>query len=819
MTKRAEKGVGLFLHRDSEGKSEMAPGEYVRWAVNKAKELGVRFGADPETIKVMRKERRSRCGNLFLDDNISGNHLSRPALDALKREVESNLEITHIFVARRDRLARPGDPLDGMLLERWFRERGVTVVYMDRVCAPLVLGEQPDFGEDVGAMLEFHQAGKERRDLARKIILAQVGQAKLGHAIGGVPPLGFKRCLVDSQGGTREDLADGEHRKIAGHHVVWVPHDHDHPDMTLLLRIIDLIETTPASRIADILNKEKVPPPATRRFRKRRSNLNAKEPVWYGSTITALLMHPLLTGIVETGRRSQGDQLRMTPTGPRALTDSDRDSKKRPKRVRNDPHETIQAAAAFEPILENTRILGIRETLKKRGGTQRGKPRAQDPSQNPLGARVYDLNCGWPMYREQRDERYKYVCGLYAQSSAKQCDHNAIEGPVAASFAIASMRQRLVVNGLLEKVRARVRQMAEQEAASDPSAEELAHQQKRLAEVEAKLNRVEMNLAFAETEAAHKAIFKVFGELDGERLALSRSIEQLRMSESAGRGIEAEVEAAMSALDRLPALLESSDPNSVCEAIRIANVKIYVGFVRVPRKKIFVNRIQRGKMTFGSEPPPIELHQGPTSRESVERSRADGASGQIDSDDSEPPPAKGLLTTEARDSPRIQVPKAYNVPQGRYPIEEFTETSSPQAVRAAKNSRNGAAAPEELVAPSVTSESGTEGNSSRNVVLGKRCTHRATRHWPTLPFSSRSPVDTERVRHVAHPSHCLSDVIRPPLYAQNVPVRRSSLTGGEPISNSAKTVSTMLDKSAMSIGTAFGHACRISMHCRTSVSQ
>ncbi len=50
---RAEKGRGLFLTRDSLGRHEQTPEQYVTWTQLRAKELGVTFTGTPVEINHM----------------------------------------------------------------------------------------------------------------------------------------------------------------------------------------------------------------------------------------------------------------------------------------------------------------------------------------------------------------------------------------------------------------------------------------------------------------------------------------------------------------------------------------------------------------------------------------------------------------------------------------------------------------------------------------------------------------------------------------------------------------------------------------------
>src|SRR5205809_728163 len=118
---RPAKGRTLFYHRDSEGHSELAPGQYVIWTAREARERGLSFTGTPDAIGQMIRRHEWHRGDLFLDYGISGNELERPGLKALRREVARDRNVSHIFIHHRARLARPDDPLDGWKLEMEFR--------------------------------------------------------------------------------------------------------------------------------------------------------------------------------------------------------------------------------------------------------------------------------------------------------------------------------------------------------------------------------------------------------------------------------------------------------------------------------------------------------------------------------------------------------------------------------------------------------------------------------------------------------------------------------------------------------------------------
>ena len=210
----------MFYSRDSLGLHEMTPGEYVRWAQGKAKDLGLTFEGTPERIEKMIRTGRSVDGDIFFDYGVSGNVLTREGLNAMVEQALDDPSVSHIFIPRRDRLARPDNPLDGVRLEDVLRVAGITLVFMDKTCPPHHKGRRRNPADLIMAMLDYDRSGQDRRDLAQKIIYAQIRLAKLGFSTGGRPPDGFRRWLVREDGSrVREPLSlrkNGRRRLASG---------------------------------------------------------------------------------------------------------------------------------------------------------------------------------------------------------------------------------------------------------------------------------------------------------------------------------------------------------------------------------------------------------------------------------------------------------------------------------------------------------------------------------------------------------------------------------------------------------------------------
>ncbi len=81
-------------------------------------------------------------------------------------------------------------------------------------------------------------------------------------------------------------LVDGEYVKMAGHHVVWLPGPDD--EIAVILRIIELFDNIPASRVATILTAEGVPTPDVERMRTDGGVRHKTSGVWHQPTVIIL---------------------------------------------------------------------------------------------------------------------------------------------------------------------------------------------------------------------------------------------------------------------------------------------------------------------------------------------------------------------------------------------------------------------------------------------------------------------------------------------------------------------------------------------------
>lgn len=615
---RPANGRGVFYSRDSTGNHEMTPAPYVEWARTRAKELKVAFRGTGAAIDSMIKSNKPFSGDLFFDNAVSGGTLDRPALNALIIEIERDRTISHVFIPRRDRLARPDRATDGVALENKLRSAGVWVVFKDKILPPLGRGTRENFGEAVQAMAEYDASGRFRDEHAEKMLWAKRALAERGYSTGGRAPYGFRRWLIGPNAEEIRPLADGEIVRMAGHHVEWRPGPGE--EIAVILRIATMLETLPACRVAKILTQEGVPSPDAGRHRHENGIPHIVRGVWHQTTIINIARNPLLRAVVSFGRRAMGERRRLTKDGFRPVDDDDFDGQMKAKVTRNPPELHITAKASFTPLIDPDRADALDAILNRRAGTQKGKPRSRDPEQNPLGARIYDMACSWPMYRAKVGESFFYRCGLYQQSDAHRCHHNRVDGPAAARVGLEIIRQHLRDESVLAALKARVEARLSELKGTDHKEGERLRSDAALRAAVKKLETIERNMAEADTPAQLAAMKKAF------ETAL-KDVEQLREDAAAAAklaarnsSVETSADDVLKFIDQLPSFADEAPMRgAVRNLFDAVDLRMYLQFDPVKKTKRVVNQLVGGVVTLGSATAPISPYPGPTSRRAMKK--------------------------------------------------------------------------------------------------------------------------------------------------------------------------------------------------------
>ncbi len=466
------------------------------------------------------------------------------------------------------------------------------------------------------------------------MIYAHLELTSEGFSSGGVPPFPFQRYLDRNDGTVIRPLEKGEIMRLKGHHVAWLPRSES--EIKLLRRILGMLKDTPASQIARILTEEGIPSPGAELSRTDNGVKHLVSGIWHATTITGLARNPFITRAMKTyGRRSMGKHRRMTPEGPRPLEEEEFVTDSKTKVITNPSSSVVSAmgAGGIKPILSAEDAEQLEQILDQRAGTQRGKPRSHDPSRNPLGGRIYDLNFTWPMYRVPYQKTFRYTCGFYQQTHGQQCSHNHVDGPTATRLALADIRQRLITPSVRQQVETRLRAALSERRDPKRFDTDQARLQSELKQVEAQRAKATRNLALADTAELFQDLKPIVEEFASRESRLRQEIAELAAQTAVtdpGRDV---VEEAFRFADELPRLAD--DPENfgkVADLFRTINLQMFVHFHAVQKAKRIEHKQSGGVLTWGDMPSPIEKYSGPTSRRalqasvSVERKSPEGES-------------------------------------------------------------------------------------------------------------------------------------------------------------------------------------------------
>jgi len=143
---------------------------------------------------------------IYCDDAISGSEMKRPGLDQLLSAAAGDADVEVVLAWDRNRLARPKDAVDGLLLERQLQQAGKRVIY-----AATGLESDRSFASGLISYVEHYQNGDYLRKLSRDTMRGLVERAKRGRWPGGPIPFGYDRLILDGDTPKRivRDLEDG----------------------------------------------------------------------------------------------------------------------------------------------------------------------------------------------------------------------------------------------------------------------------------------------------------------------------------------------------------------------------------------------------------------------------------------------------------------------------------------------------------------------------------------------------------------------------------------------------------------------------------
>jgi len=488
-----------------------------------------------------------------------GTRTKRPAFDAMIAELKADPSISHLFVHKRDRLGRPRTPLSMMMVEEELKLAGVTIVTSEGVIAAGARGSEA-LGQSLVSFVGYHESGEFSRKLSERIITKHIELASQGYSTGGVPPYGHGRFL-ERPDGTLVEIALHQRHTERNCHIRFRPNNEQR--IKTWVWILERLEAGwSAKRVAQRLNALGIPTRDAGRTRHDNGVEHEVSGKWHESTVLALATNPIIIGVKEYGRYSEGVHHRAKATGFRPVTEEELLTDGSGKTIENDVADRIRAAAGFAARFDPERWHRLQANLKARGGSQRGKRKAHDPAAYPLTPCVFDLTCkcGGIMHGVVRKDRGvgrpMYRCSIYTKTAGKKCNHNNIDGEALLQFTartlVTLMRRAAGKDKLRAAIEARIRDMQK----APPSPDEAIRQ-----EVLARVERLRLKVAQApkrileeDDDELRAALRAGFRDLQAELAEAEKALAEVEMRmphREPPASVEVEVQKAMALMDRI----------------------------------------------------------------------------------------------------------------------------------------------------------------------------------------------------------------------------------------------------------------------------
>jgi DNA invertase Pin-like site-specific DNA recombinase len=621
-------GRALTYLRRSSSRQELGIRNQLEWAIAEAKKLGVPLDATLADLDQMERDGLKQWKSIFLDDGVTGANLQREAFTLFRQQALRDRSVSHLFIYKSDRFARPEQAIEACKLETELSLAGITVVFHNRVANPRERGERY-IAEDVQLLFEYHQSGQFLADHAERILRARSTLVADGYWPGGPAPYGFGRVLVDAQGNKIQDLPEGTSVRREGCHVRIVPIDST--KIRVWLQILDWYANHEWGRkkIARHLNGLGIPSSRAGKIARIRGVARVIPGRWDHRQVARLIENRAIIGEVEFGKWSTGAHRRLSAAGPRLLKDAERDEAGRPLKTKSDPADRIIAASGSEPSVSRELFDACQEQRCVRGASQKGIRRSAG-SDYPLSMRIYDCSdgCHSVMYGAKVKGRRRYLCSKYSESKGRECHHHFVEADAVLRFALAVLRQRVLQLGGRAELRQRLTKLAMSEGGSQASnrQHELELAETRLQNLEQELKIISRNLARADdlypvVKAEYESVKR---EIDQHQQRLGQLRAQVE-TETDARSPEDQVERALALLDQLERIAANPDAREGVSEV-LMKLDFLIGFRFAPnRPGARPSRVPvGGSITIGNPESPIRLRHLDGVRSPVAIGVADG---------------------------------------------------------------------------------------------------------------------------------------------------------------------------------------------------
>jgi predicted site-specific integrase-resolvase len=607
----------LFYERRSDDGQEASLRQQFDWAKSTASKLSVSFRGTYADIETMQRKKLHNLQDIYLDDAVSGGDLTRPGLRQFLRDAIADRTVSHVYVFKRDRLGRPQGLIEMMGLEHQLMASGITLVTHDRTYTPEDIKDN-ELVYLISGLVEYQEHGRFSPRLGDRIVFVQQSMAARGLSTGGRAPYGFGRALVGANDEFVQWLAHGENVRRAGHHVRFLPHDEE--KIAIWCMMLEWREAGEScKRIAARLNQMGIPSPDNGRTRRDHGAEYRVPGKWHPNTVRDICSNPIISGIKEYGRRSEGRYRRVGPDGPRELDEHDLRPDGQPKLLENPEEVRVRSSSGGKAYFgaERWRAIQPKKDEDLAEVRRRSGRKATNPERYPLSTRIIDLTdgCGSVMHGITYGKTPKYVCGRYYNSGYTECSHNSVAASPLATMLVDALVELVNKAGGRETIRERLLEKARAAAEADTAPQEpheLVLLRKRLTEIDGDIATAERRMATERDDARYAAIAKTFDSLVKERADVDRQINALAVPPpTAASSVtpEEQVDALMATIDDLGALAGDTNANDRIRQL-VLRLGIFIGLDFEERMwgKRPIRALRRGVIAFSADNLPVRIH-------------------------------------------------------------------------------------------------------------------------------------------------------------------------------------------------------------------
>ena len=510
-------------------------------------------------IRAWAKESGHTLLKVFGDEGVSGSELDRPGIRALLSYLESSDEKGTLVCWKRNRLARPGDPRDGLLLERQIERTGWRIHFLHGASA-----SGNTLVDTLMGVIEHHQGGEFLRNLSVDVIRGQVRRILAGDVPGGPPPYGFAKVIVGTDGTERHVRRTVRHRKMQEEEARWVAGDPG--EVETVQRIFRRYASGEVGlrSLAVELNEDEIPAPQGGQ--------------WNDTTVRLVLRNRSYLGELVWNKSTCGKFFRVSKG--KAVAKRSRGQR------RNDPDDWVRVPDHHEALVERrlfdkaNRLLSSR--AKKSGSARKVKKRY------PLSGLVFCTVCGSGMHgfsqvfkRSARYHYERYKCGGY--SHRQSCEPYQVDRRGLERAILTRLQEAYAVDPeLLPALRRKVPRILRRERSDASPTVDVQRLEKERGRLQSKIEQAVQNMGHVSPKVAGR-ISEQIDAWDARCEEITRELAEAGEQPTGAHDVEQEAEEVLALLEDLASASEDATP----EELRL----------------LFQRVVHRVELTFETEPP------------------------------------------------------------------------------------------------------------------------------------------------------------------------------------------------------------------------